>query len=84
LLSIDLSDAQGKPLAGARVEVDAFANARAANIEHAVLDEAAAGRYQTTLKSQRPGLWEVRIRATGTGGEHYVDTQRIDLVGGPK
>jgi nitrogen fixation protein FixH len=78
-LSIELLDAMRAPITGARVEVEAFHNARAADIEHAVLSEAGGGRYHTALRSTRPGLWEVRITAVGAGGERYLHTARLDL-----
>lgn len=80
-LSLELLDAVGRPVAGAHVEVEAFHNARAANVEHAVLSETTSGRYEAALQSGRPGLWEVRITATGPSGERYVETKRLDRTG---
>jgi hypothetical protein len=81
LLSLALVDRSGVPVTGARVEVVAFHNARAADVEPAALSEVGDGRYQVTLGFRRPGLYEVRITATGSHGERYLETRRLDRIG---
>ncbi len=73
-----LSDADGRPIVGAVVEVVAFHHARGSQRLHAVLSDQGDGRYTTALQLARPGLWEFRLRAA-RGDDVFVQTRRHEL-----
>jgi nitrogen fixation protein FixH len=58
-----LTGRDGRPVAGASVELEAFHNARAADRLSATLVETAGHDYAADLPVVRPGLWEFRIAA---------------------
>lgn len=62
-LELILSDAFGRPVVGAEVEVVAFHNARANERIRAELVEQEEGRYLLVRAFPRPGLWEYRLAA---------------------
>jgi len=71
-------DRVGAPVDGARVDVEAFASARATRVTKAALESLGAGRYAVFLPSARPGLWELRLRAT-RGQDVFTQTLSRDL-----
>lgn len=62
-IDVRLEDDHGRPLAGARVAVEAFHNARASEVHAATLTPREAGRYVGDVPRARRGLWEVRLTA---------------------
>jgi hypothetical protein len=77
-LSTRVSAADGSPLSGARVEADAFPNARANEIRTVRLEERAPGEYVARLERARPGLWEFRF-AVENGADKYATVVRADV-----
>jgi nitrogen fixation protein FixH len=76
-----LVDRAGATVQGARVDVEAFHNARASHILVAAL--ATAGEeYAAELPLDRPGLWEFRLRAT-RGSDIFVATLTADVPAAP-
>lgn len=62
-LLLILKDAEGQPITGAKVRLEAFQNARAAQLQEASFTETSAGAYRVRLEQPRLGLWEFRIVA---------------------
>jgi nitrogen fixation protein FixH len=60
---IRLSDREGRPVAGARVDLEAFPLARGNQIVRGTLLETADHDYRAELPVRRPGLWEFRVAA---------------------
>jgi nitrogen fixation protein FixH len=60
---VRLSDRDGRPVAGARVDIEAFALARGNQVVRGSLIEAADHAYRAELPVRRPGLWEFRLTA---------------------
>jgi nitrogen fixation protein FixH len=79
-LQVSIHDAEGGPVAGARVHVEAFHNVRAGRVLRADLEEIEPGRYAAPLPMRRPGLWEVRT-AADRGGDHFTHVGRLHLGG---
>jgi nitrogen fixation protein FixH len=77
-VALQIVDREGHPVAGARVEVDAFAVARSSSVAHAVLPEIAPGSYLGALDVRRPGLWELTFRAA-RGNDRFTMVIRKDL-----
>lgn len=63
-LDLKLTDRDGRPVAGAIVQLEAFHFARAAQVLKASLTEADRGTYRAALRMTRSGKWEIRLRAT--------------------
>ena len=59
-----LADRDGRPVPGAAVGLEAFHNARAADVVTATLSETADHDYVADVPVVRPGLWEFRLAAT--------------------
>ena len=77
VLRVELTDADGAPLTGATVEVEAFANTRRDHILDATLTATPEG-YEATLPMRRNGLWELRFQATrGSDLVTYRETRHI-------
>lgn len=74
---VRMQDSSATSLAGLDVQVDAFHNARAGDVQHVVLREVSEGVYQGDAPLTRPGLWEVRIVARH-GEDVFLDTVRLD------
>jgi len=74
-LRVQLRDARQRPLAGAAVQVQAFANARAARVLAAALRETAPGTYTAEIPSSELGLWEFRLAAT-RGADRFAEVLR--------
>lgn len=81
VVSVVLVDGTGETVA-ASVEMSAFANARASNIQSVTLTADPDGSYFTSITVTRPGLWEFRLRATH-GDTVFTQTIRQD-VGTPQ
>ncbi len=62
-LRVRARDREGRPLAGAAIEVAALHKARAAHVLRARLEEVAGdpGLYRATLPARRRGLWELAL-----------------------
>lgn len=60
-LLITLRDSSGKPVDGARVDVEAFANLRSAERQRLALSPTGDGQYAATLKPGASGRWRVRM-----------------------
>jgi hypothetical protein len=72
--------ADGSPLTDARVEVDAFANARAGEVRRVCLEPGKPGEYSARLDAARPGLWEFRFEVE-QGSARYSTIARADVGG---
>jgi nitrogen fixation protein FixH len=81
-LTVRLHDRAGQAIDGARVAVQTFHSARARHVLTAMLAPEFAGQYGATLPLDRPGLWEVRLRAE-RGGQVFTKTLVQDLVPAP-
>ncbi len=76
---LTLRTTEGKPVAGASGEVEAFAIVRAQNAQNVQLREVSPGQYAAPVRFSRAGLWE--LRATLHHGEDtFTNTLRIDAV----
>lgn len=62
-ISLRLTDRQGAPVADAKVEVTAFASARASERRRIDLREISPGIYSAALTGARAGAWEFAISA---------------------
>jgi nitrogen fixation protein FixH len=82
-LTLAISDRQGGPVAGARVQAVAFYNARAARPLVLAPTETAPGRYRTDFDAHHPGVWELRLTAE-RAGEHFEANVRLELAGGSR
>jgi hypothetical protein len=75
-------DRAGARLEGCVLAVDAFANARAADVRHLTLQRGADGTHRASLGAARPGLWEFRFNVL-RNGERFTQTVRLDVPGLP-
>ena len=75
-----LVDRAGDPIQGARVDVEAFHNARASRILTTALAPSGEA-YAAMMPIDRPGLWEFRLRAT-RGSEVFAATLTSDVKDG--
>ena len=73
-----LADAAGIPIEDARVQLEAFHGARAAEILRADLAHGAGADYVAALPLARPGLWEFRILVS-RGVERFTRTSTVEL-----
>ncbi len=76
---VNVEDRAGAPLRGARVSVEAFANARAAERRTLSLREQADGSYRAALGRARGGLWEFRCEVL-RDHERFTHVTRVDLA----
>ena len=67
-----LSDAEGAPVDGARVEVEAFHHAHRNDAVTTILVPEDSGRYTLALDDAPAGLWQVRLRAVSDAGIHLA------------
>jgi nitrogen fixation protein FixH len=74
------ADRDGRPLSGLAVGLEAFHNARAADIVQAQLAETAEHDYAAEVAITRPGLWEFRLRAL-RGTETFTAVLEQDAPG---
>ena len=77
-LRATLRDRSGVKLEGASVAVEAFANARAADVRRLTLRESQAGTYTVGLGNPRQGLWEFRFGVLREG-ERFTQVVRADV-----
>ena len=75
-----LADRDGRPVPGLAVGIEAFHNARAADIIKASLLETAEHDYAARLPVVRAGLWEFRVAAT-RGAETFTAIVDQDAPG---
>jgi len=75
-----LADRDGAELAGVQVEIEAFHNARASQLVHAVLVEQAGPAYAARLPVVRAGLWEFRLTAR-RGADTFTAVLERDVPG---
>src|SRR6187431_820174 len=80
-LELSLSDRHGKPVSGARLAADAFANAYSGKSVSVVFQEQSAGLYRATLTVVHPGQWVFPIVGS-VGGERFTADIRADLLPG--
>jgi len=80
-LTLTPSDRDGAAIAGAIVEVEAMANARAQRIHRLALAEGEAGRYAGHVADWRPGQWEFRVTVT-RGETRFTQRVRKEVVTG--
>jgi nitrogen fixation protein FixH len=79
-LIAQFSDRSGRPVAGLSVGLQAFHNARAAEVVTARLAETASHAYAADVPVVRPGLWEFRISAA-RGEERFTAVVDQDAPG---
>lgn len=75
---VRVTDAEGKAVSGASVEVEGFHNARANDVLHGKMVEVQGGVYVGELPVRRPGLWELRLRVTRQS-DLFTHVARLDL-----
>lgn len=80
-MTLTAKDRDGATLAGAIVEIEAMANARAQRIHRLELVEDQAGRYVGHVHGRRPGVWEFRVAIT-RGETRFTDRVRKDVLTG--
>ncbi|MFN7964896.1 MAG: FixH family protein [Acidobacteriota bacterium] len=74
-----MRDRSGRPLVDARVEIEAFHNARSGNRLNVTLSPAmTAGEYRVAVPRFKPGLWEFRVRVQ-RGEQVYTHTLQQDV-----
>lgn len=81
-ITVTLTDAGGRGITGASVQVEMMHNARAAQRYSAALQEGAVGRYSADVDAHRPGAWEVRVSAD-VRGHHFTHVARLDAPAAP-
>lgn len=72
-LEVRLFDKSGMPISDAKLEVEAFHNARANRIIAGELSSEGAGLYAMNRPFGRPGIWEYRLVAV-RGEERFIET----------
>ena len=75
-----LADRDGRPVPGLAVGLEAFHNARAADVVTATLSETAEHDYAGDVAVLRPGLWEFRVIAA-RGAETFTAVVDQDAPG---
>ena len=84
-LMVQLRDAAGRPVDGARTEVAYFHLARPLDLHQAELTSTGGGLYAGSVPLDRPGIWEYRltVRRAGDDGQKedvFIQTQRQELT----
>jgi len=80
ILRVELTTADGQPVADAIVAMEAFPNARRDDILTATLSAAESG-YETTMPMRRDGRWEFRFVATrGDDKFTYTESRHVWTV----
>jgi nitrogen fixation protein FixH len=79
-LEVRLADRDGRPIEGARVELEAIHNI-VPRRTHATLAASAPGRYGGPIALARAGLWELRFDVHA-GREHFTRTVRLEAIAG--
>lgn len=78
-VELRLTDRGGVALPGARVTVEAFANARSGERRVLQLVAGSDGRYRGSLGPARQGLWEFRVEVLAEGGR-FTRVVRADVA----
>ena len=78
-VELDVTDRDGVPVTGARVDVRALHNARASRVLALQLAPVGDGRYRESAMLGRPGVWEFRV-AIDRGSERYVGRFRESVA----
>lgn len=78
-LELHLTDRGGVALPGARVTIEAFANARSGERRVLHLVAGTDGRYRASLGPARQGLWEFRVEVLAEG-ERFTRVVRADVT----
>jgi nitrogen fixation protein FixH len=79
-LGLSLRDALGAPLAGARVTVSAFHNARAAEVQKLLFTERTPGEYVAQLQFRAAGIWHLDVEVDARG-QHFAQSSDVELGG---
>lgn len=79
-LALRVTDARGEPLDGAKVELEAFPNARAGQRQRLVFTEGLHGAYSAELPLTRTGLWELRLTVS-RGEDRTTHVMRVEFDG---
>jgi nitrogen fixation protein FixH len=82
-LRVALQDSTGAPLGGAAIDMDLINNLAPEHVLHAAPADQGGGLYRATVALPRPGLWELRVRAT-RGAERFWTDLRRDVVRGSR
>lgn len=80
-LTVRLTDARGRPLADAVIQVEALHNRDASHPVRARVAPDPDGGYAALLPLTHPGLWELRF-AVECRGERFTARLRREAVGG--
>lgn len=78
VLSIRVSDEDGKAIELDSISIDLFHHAHAGNIFQPELEKVTDGFYQTKVKLPYYGLWEIRVEAD-RGKNQYVNSFEIQI-----
>jgi nitrogen fixation protein FixH len=78
-LRVRLTDASGKDLDGATIEVAAVFNARATDVRTATLSADGAGGYVTALPVNHAGVWQLRFTVV-RGTDRFTHEARVEAV----
>lgn len=76
-ICLTLHDPRDQPIRGATVGVTAFPHLRSRERRSIALQEQADGTYIATLPAARPGLWELRVRAS-RGSDEFSETLTVE------
>jgi nitrogen fixation protein FixH len=80
-LKLTLVDRDGKPVRGARVDVEAFAVARSRRVVRTTFVEDAPGAYRAHVVTDRGGRWELSMDAN-RGNDRFSSTLYEELEAG--
>ena len=80
-LELTLSDRQGRPVSGARLVGEGFANAYSGELVHMAFEEQSAGRYSARVTVHHAGQWVFKVRGN-VQSEHFTADVRTDLLPG--
>jgi len=78
ILEVRIRDAQGEPLTGASVSVEAFHNNRSGDIIRMQLRSVEDGIYRLQAPMERNGRWELRF-TVDRDGDHFTFTETRHL-----
>ncbi|MBF0260671.1 MAG: FixH family protein [Magnetococcales bacterium] len=77
-LRLTVLDQQGSPLVGANVEGTLVRPVQQGYDREFVMKEISPGRYEVGLMVPLSGIWELKVRVSGTGGEYRL-ARRIQV-----
>jgi len=78
-IDVELTDVDGKPLAGATLALETFHKARSEDIIRTALEPAGdAGHYTASPAMRHNGLWELRF-TVDRDGDHFTHTETRHL-----